>query len=218
VTAPRLLVMAKAPHPGQVKTRLGAEVGHEVAADVAAAALLDTLAACGEAVGTGRCHLALAGDLAGAVRETELRHGLAGWTVRPQRGAGLAERLVHAHRDLGPGPVVQIGMDTPQVGARHLTDVATALDAADAVLGPAVDGGWWVLALRDPGHARALHDVPMSRPTTGRDTRAALEAAGLGVAEATELRDVDTVADADLVAADAPHGAFARAWHGVRAR
>jgi uncharacterized protein len=218
VTAARLLVVAKAPHPGRVKTRLGAEVGHHLAADLAAAALLDTLAACRDAAGPGRCHLALAGDLDGAAREADLREGLARWTVRPQGGDGLAARLANAHLDLGPGPVLQIGMDTPQVDGPLLRHVASQLAAADAVLGPAVDGGWWALALRDPGDARVLLDVPMSRTTTARDTRAALESAGLDVGEAPELRDVDTATDADLVAAAVPDRAFARAWRMVPVR
>ncbi|MGH3346946.1 MAG: TIGR04282 family arsenosugar biosynthesis glycosyltransferase [Nocardioides sp.] len=218
MTPTRLLVVAKAPHPGQVKTRLGAEVGHLVAADVAASALLDTLLACREAFGPDRCHLALAGDLSGAALEADLRDELAGWTVRPQRGDGLATRLTHAHLDLGPGPVVQIGMDTPQVHERLLDQVAGQLDGRGAVLGPAVDGGWWALALRDPADARALGGVAMSRATTGRDTRAALEAAGLDVAEAAELRDVDTAADAEAVAATIPESAFARAWRAVPVR
>ena len=218
MTATRVLVMAKAPHPGQVKTRLGAEVGHHVAADVAAAALLDTLVACREAVGSRRCHLALAGELDGAAREADLRDGLEGWTVRPQRGDGFAERLTHAHLDLGPGPVVQIGMDTPQVDGTLLDQIADQLDGRGAVLGPAVDGGWWALGLRDPADARALEGVPMSRPTTGRDTRAALEATGLDLAKAAKLRDVDTAADAEAVAATIPDSAFARAWRAVSVR
>jgi glycosyltransferase A (GT-A) superfamily protein (DUF2064 family) len=218
VTTVRLLVVAKAPHIGQVKTRLAAEVGHRVAAEVAAAALLDTLAACRDAGGVEQCHLALAGDLAGAARESDLRHALAGWTVRPQRGTGLAARLAHAHHDLGPGPVVQIGMDTPQVDGALLRTVGGLLDAHEAVLGPAVDGGWWALGLRDPDRARALTGVRMSLPTTGRDTRSALERAGLTVSEAVALRDVDTRADAELVAAEAPTSEFARAWRRVLVR
>jgi hypothetical protein len=58
----------------------------------------------------------------------------------------------------------------------------------------------------------------MSRPTTGRDTREALKSAGLDVAEVAELRDVDTAADADAVAATIPSSAFARAWSAVALR
>ena len=68
----RVLVVAKAPVPGQVKTRLGIEIGMTEAAEIAAASLLDTLAACRDAVGPDACHLALAGDLADAVRRDEL--------------------------------------------------------------------------------------------------------------------------------------------------
>ncbi len=218
MTAVRFLVVAKAPHPGRVKTRLGAAVGLRVAAEVAAAALLDTLVACRAAAGVERCHLALSGDLTDAPRESDLRDALTGWTVRQQRGTGLAERLIHAHDDLGTGPVVQIGMDTPQVDGALLSGVADRLDTHDGVLGPAVDGGWWALGLRDPSRARLLSDVRMSLPTTGRDTRAALESVGLTVAEAALLRDVDTASDADLVVAEVPESAFAEAWPGVPVR
>jgi len=213
-----LLVVAKAPHAGAVKTRLGASIGPEAAAQVAAAALLDTLSACRGAVGAARCVLSLAGDLVGAHRERELREALTGWTVHPQRGDGLAERIAAAHEDVGPHPVVQVGMDTPQVTPDLLRGAAAALDEHDAVLGTAPDGGWWVLGMRDPARAGALRDVPMSRPTTARDTRAALVAAGLRVGGAPALTDVDTVADAALVAGQAPGSEFARAWQAVGRR
>lgn len=218
---PRGLVVAKAPVAGQVKTRLGAEIGLDVAAEVAAASLLDTLAACTAAFGPGGCHLALAGDLAGAVRGGSIRTALRGWTVFPQRGEGFAERLVNAHADVAArasGPVVQIGMDTPQVTPEHLVASAAALgeDELDAVLGPAPDGGWWVLALRDPHAAAPLSSVAMSTPRTYVDTRDALRASGLRVGATTELRDVDTVADGEAVSVAVPDGEFARRWVAVR--
>lgn len=209
----RALVVAKAPVAGEVKTRLGATVGMTGAAELAAAALLDTVEACAAAFGVGSCHLALAGDLVGAVAEQDLTRALEGWGVRPQRGDGLGERLAQAHADV-PGPVVQVGMDTPQVTPALLREVALGLDEHDAVLGPAADGGWWVLALRDPRHARVLAGVPMSTATTYDDTRAALAGAGLVVAACPELRDVDDADDAAVVAAQAPHTRFARMWAG----
>jgi hypothetical protein len=208
----RALVVAKAPVPGEVKTRLGARVGMEHAATLATAALLDTMAACAAAYGPRRCHLALAGDLAAAVDGDRVRDGLAGWAVAPQRGADFAARLVNAHLDVGPGPVVQVGMDTPQLTPVLLAEAADGLGEHDAVLGPAEDGGWWVLALRDPGHARVLAGVPMSASTTYDETRAALAGLGLRVGTAALLRDVDTVADAAAVARLAPGSRFARAW------
>lgn len=110
------LVVAKAPVVGRVKTRLGQVVGMERAAELATAALLDTLAACAEAYGVERCHLALDGDLADARGADELLEAVSGWSVHPQRGAGFAERLVRAHRTVATAtdaPVVQVGMDTP---------------------------------------------------------------------------------------------------------
>jgi rSAM/selenodomain-associated transferase 1 len=209
-----VLVVAKAPEPGRVKTRLGAEIGMDRAADVAAAALLDTLAAATDAVGAAQCHLSLDGDVDRAVRGPELRLALTGWTIHPQRGADLGARLADAHARV-PGPVVQVGMDTPHLTPALLHGAAACLEDHDAVLGPAEDGGWWVLALREPAAASALSDVPMSRPTTYADTRRALRRAGLRVAATATLRDVDTRADADAVARDGAVGHFAHAWAAV---
>jgi rSAM/selenodomain-associated transferase 1 len=207
----RALVVAKAPVPGRVKTRLGAHVGMETAARLAAASLLDTLAACRATFAD--CHLALDGDLADAVRSHQLRRSLAGWTVHRQRGDGLGQRLAHAHADAaGPGPTVQIGMDTPQLTAAHLHAVADAARSGDAVLGPATDGGWWVLALSDPTAAAVLAGVPMSRPDTFAATRAALVAAGQTVRAGAGLTDVDTVDEAASVAAALTEGHFLHAW------
>lgn len=210
----RVLVVAKAPVAGRVKTRLGADVGLEVAAGLAAAALADTLAAAAALVGPECCHLSLEGDLTGpdVVDGAALQALVAGWTITPQRGDLLGERLAHAHGACGPGPVVQVGMDTPQVTPALLSAVADGLSDADAVLAPAADGGWWALALREPAQAVALADVPMSTPTTGADTAAALRAVGLRVAAGPVLADVDTVAEAADVALLAPDTRFAAAW------
>ena len=212
----RALVMAKAPVPGRVKTRLGVRVGMEAAARLAAAALLDTLAVCRSAF--AECHLALDGDLADAVRSDALRRSLDGWTVHQQRGNGLGERLAHAHATaVGAGPTVQVGMDTPQLTTTDLHTVAEAAADGDAVLGPATDGGWWVLALSDATAAAALADVPMSRPDTFDATRRALVAAGQTVRLGHELTDVDTVDEAAQVAGSLTGGHFLEAWLRVTA-
>jgi glycosyltransferase A (GT-A) superfamily protein (DUF2064 family) len=216
----RVLVTAKAPVPGRAKTRLGAAVGAVVAADLAAAALLDTVTAATAAF-PGRCHLALDGDLAAAARSAQIREALAGWHVFAQCDGTFGERLAHAHRTVaehGPGAVVQVGMDTPQVTVAALHEAASAVGrgagagGADAALGPAEDGGWWVLALADGRRARALTDVEMSRSDTCAATRRALVAGGAAVTTVGRLRDVDTVADAAAVALAAPGTRFARAW------
>ncbi len=206
----KVLVMAKAPVPGLAKTRLGAVIGHDAAADLAAAGLLDTLAVCREAGAEGV--IALTGDLDAAMRADDIRTALADWTILWQRGDGFAERLANAHLDAAPGPLVQIGMDTPQLSVANLQSASRALEDYDIVLGPADDGGWWGLGLHDPADAQALRGVPMSTSDTCENTRKALIARGVSVGLVETLRDVDTVEDAETVAAAAPRTRFARAW------
>lgn len=208
-----VLVVAKAPVPGLAKTRLAAAVGAEVAADIAAAALLDTLDAVAAAP-VARRVVALTGELGRACRTSEIAERLGDFTVIAQRGDGFAERLVYAHADAAaPGlPVLQIGMDTPQVSPGLIADCGRELLAVDAVLGMAADGGWWLLGVRDSATAACLRGVPMSRPDTGAVTLAALRDTGIDVDLLTELADVDTVADIDVVRrACAPDSRFTRA-------
>lgn len=214
-----LLIMAKAPVAGFVKTRLCPPATPAQAAEVAAAALLDTLDA---ARATGLATIvALAGDVARSARAAEIERALARVTVIGQRGDGLAERLVNAHAVAAarhPGmPVVQIGADTPQVTGTLLAEAASCLtaDHRDAVFGLATDGGWWALGLRDPRHAPALRQVPMSTPDTGNRTHRALMGRGLAIGELPVLSDVDTMVDAELVAQAAPSGRFAAAVNEV---
>lgn len=217
---PVLLVVAKAPVPGQAKTRLAATVGDDAAADLAAASLLDTLAA---AHSTGwPVVVALTGRLDAAARENDVRHALAGCTVLEQRGSTFGERLVAAHVDTRAafphaGGTVQIGMDTPQASAADLRGVWELMADADAVLGHATDGGWWALAVRDATAAECLAEVPMSSPSTGARTAQALRAQGLVVRTGRTLADVDTADDARAVAADAPQLRFAAAWRAADA-
>ncbi len=128
----------------------------------------------------------------------------------------MAERLVHAHLDAAAfsgAPVVQVGMDTPHLDAAALVEAAGLLtDSDDAVLGPAYDGGWWLLGVGGPHLLAHLHEVPMSTAETGRLTRAALLRAGARVCEVVTMRDVDEVADAEFVADAAPGTLFARSW------
>jgi glycosyltransferase A (GT-A) superfamily protein (DUF2064 family) len=213
---PVALVVAKAPVPGTAKTRLGAVVGMDRAADLAAAALLDTIETCVAAYGVERCHLALEGDLARGAGADQLSDAVAGWTIHPQRGDDFAERLVNAHHDVAAAsgaPVVQVGMDTPQLDVRALLEVEVMLTGPDeAVLGPAYDGGWWLLGVGGPHLLDHLGTVPMSTDETGELTRQALARAGAHLREIGLLRDVDDVVDADAVAGAAPGTRFARAW------
>ncbi|WP_203676232.1 TIGR04282 family arsenosugar biosynthesis glycosyltransferase [Actinoplanes siamensis] len=188
----QLLVMAKAPLPGRVKTRLCPPCTPAEAAQIAAAALQDTLG--------------IAEELA-VVRRILVLDGRypvpGGWERVPQRGDGLGERLANAFADTArPGlPSLLIGMDTPQVDAGLLRRAAVSLREHGAVLGPAEDGGWWALGLGDPDAAAVLSEVPMSTAGTGALTLAALHGRGVHPASLPGLRDVDTAADAVAVAA-----------------
>ncbi|MEU2615834.1 DUF2064 domain-containing protein [Micromonospora sp. NPDC007271] len=208
-----LLVMAKAPVPGAVKTRLCPPATPGEAARIAAAALRDTLDA-GRALPGVTPVLALRGRVADAEDGSDLTAALAGWSVLAQRGGDLGDRLANAHADVAtawPGrPVLQIGMDTPQLTPGRLLAAVRRLDLADAVLGPALDGGWWALGLREPRQAAALRAVPMSTARTGRRTWAALARRGLRTLALPVLRDVDEWPDALAVAAEAPASRFAR--------
>ncbi|MDT5329587.1 MAG: uncharacterized protein QOF31_884 [Mycobacterium sp.] len=214
-----VLVVAKAPVRGQAKTRLAASVGDRAAADIAAAALLDTLDAVAAANVVARV-VALTGDLNGASAGEEIRSSLADFTVVPQRGATFAERLANAHVDAaeaaGGLPVLQIGMDTPQVSADLIGECARELLAADAVLGLARDGGWWVLGVTEATMADCLRAIPMSRSDTGAVTLAALGDTGASVSLVPTLADVDTVADVDVVRQECtPESRFVRATRDV---
>ncbi|MEO8328514.1 MAG: DUF2064 domain-containing protein [Candidatus Nanopelagicales bacterium] len=220
-----ILIVAKAPIPFRVKTRLCPPLSPEQAAEIAAAALLDTLGASCEAVQGegGAVIVALEGNLADAARSAELIDALRGTTMLPQRGHSFGARLAHAHADaaaMRPGaPIIQIGMDTPQASARLLADSGRSLaePGTDAVFGPAHDGGWWLLGLRDPHQARVLSDIPTSTPQTGLLTRRALERQGLVVKPVDGLRDVDVWEDAQAVAELCSHTQFAQAVRQVAA-
>ncbi|MCW2911646.1 MAG: hypothetical protein JWL68_6435 [Actinomycetia bacterium] len=206
----QLIVLAKAPVPGRVKTRLTPPFTPQEAAMLAEAALADTLEA-GASASFARHTLALDDQRAapGALR-AELP---ARFEVSPQRGQGLDERIAAAFDDAYAClavPVVLIGMDTPQVTPGLLETVAQPLAAgdADAVFGPAEDGGFWLLGLRRPD-PRLIVGVPMSADDTGRVQLDRLRAAGLRVRQVPELLDVDTAADAERVARQAPGSRFA---------
>ncbi len=203
-----LLVVAKAPVPGRVKTRLCPPFTPDQAAQLAEAALRDTLATVAATP---------------AVARTVVLDGVpGGWlppsfAVLPQRGDGLDERLAAAYDDgwaYCPAPLLLVGMDTPQVTPSLLAAAVECLltDGTDAVLGLAHDGGWWALGLRRPD-ASLLLGVPMSTDRTGAVQHARLLSAGLRVHRLPALTDVDTADDARTVAEQCPSSRFAAALH-----
>jgi uncharacterized protein len=202
--AAQVIVIAKEPVPGRVKTRLTPPYTPAEAAALAEAALADTLAAVACAT-IARRVLALDGAPGGWLPS--------GFDVIGQRGAGLDERIAWALADARAtwrAPAVLIGMDTPQVTPALLAAAAAPLvsGAADATFGRAEDGGFWLLGLREIDPDLVL-GVPMSRSDTGARQFARLEDAGLRVLPLPELTDVDTAREAERIAAEVPRSRFA---------
>jgi len=194
-----LVIIAKETIPGKVKTRLHPPLSLEQAAELAAAAISDTLAAVASLPATRRILL---------FDGNRLPLGSEHYDVIPQTTGTLDERL-GALFDECDGPTLLIGMDTPQVTADQL---APAFDAwpekVDAWFGPATDGGFWALGLKNPT-GDLLRGVPMSQDDTGAIQLERLHAAGLTVAMLPALTDVDTIDNAFTAAALAPRSEFA---------
>jgi len=199
-----LIVIAKEPLAGRAKTRLHPPLSLEQAAQLAAAAIDDTLAAVAALPASRRILL-----FEGARPPV----AAGGYEIMPQADGDLDERLAAAF-DAVDGPTLLIGMDTPQLRPTDLAEVFEPWGEVDAWFGPAEDGGFWALGLREPhgDHARGdlIRGVPMSRDDTGDQQLERLATAGLRVGMLRPLVDVDTFADAHRVAATAPATGFAR--------
>lgn len=189
-----LLILARQPLAGRSKTRLCPPLTPTEAASVAEAALFDTLDVATRS-SASQVLVALAGDAS----YLDSHRGL---TVFEQSGRDLNDRLEHAWATT-EGRVVQIGSDTPQLSPDDLDDVAALLAENDAVLGPAEDGGWWVLAQRQhkPG---IFSPVVMSSPTTFAQQLIALRSRHKRVALTRPLPDLDFWEDALKIANQYP--------------
>jgi len=198
-----LAVMAKAPESGRVKTRLCPPCTPRQAAELADASLRDVVAAV-VATPVARRVVVLDGTAPAWLP--------ASVDVVPQRANGLDQRLAAAFADVGPALV--IASDTPQVRPDDLIQGLHALRIQDAVLGPALDGGYWAIGLRRV-HPRAVRGVPMSSPGTLQAQRERLAALGLRWSELRALRDVDAFPDALAVAEECPGSRFAIALAGL---
>ena len=184
-----LTIIAKTPEPGRVKTRLCPPCTAQQAAELAAAALADTIDAVDSAVADPAW--------VGSVRHVVLLDGQPGEWIPPdyevvtQRGDGLAERLANGFDDLGPGVIV--GMDTPAAG-RWLGDALRSVSAGCDAIGLALDGGYWVIGLATTD--RAVFDgIPMSQSHTGIAQLRRLHELRRPVRMLPMTRDLDDVAD-----------------------
>jgi rSAM/selenodomain-associated transferase 1 len=189
----RLVVIAKTPVAGAVKTRLAREVGVTRATRFARAAGAALLARVG-ADPRWQTIVAVAPDAAVASHCWPSR-----LSRMPQGGGDLGARMQRIFDRLPPGPALIVGTDVPGVAPAHIARAFRLLGAHDAVLGPAADGGYWLVGLRRrPRRLSIFADVRWSGPHALADTLANLE--GRAVAFAATLGDVD---DAEALAAHA---------------
>jgi uncharacterized protein len=193
----RVLIVAKPPASGRSKTRLVPPLSPSQAAALHEALLLDTVNACLAETDDVRILCSSAADA------TELAPLVPGVPLEPQQGVGLADALrLAVERHAVDGPVAIVSSDIPGIPRGSLRRSFAALaDGADVVLGPAFDGGYWLVAMREP-HPAPFREIPWSTPAVLEVTRQRCRAAGLGLVELTRWRDVDTLVDLDFVARD----------------
>lgn len=186
-----MCMMAKAPEPGRVKTRLGLEP--PAAAALASAFIDDAWRALGAVPATARA-LAFAGD------EAALPPCVAGAARWAQRGADLGARIEHTITEglRRADRVIVTGSDSPGLPSALFARATAALATHDAVLGPALDGGYYLIAMRrcEPGLFDAL---PWSQPTTRAATIDRLAQRGYSVALLPAWFDVDDTASLELL-------------------
>ena len=195
---PTILIFLKAPVPGQAKTRLAAGVGDDAAMEIYQKLVHHQMAALPE-------DWPVEVHFAPAEEEPLMRAWVGESSNRaffPQVDGGLGARLVHATKaafERGAEGVVLLGGDCPEVNATILTRAAEMISARTVVLGPAFDGGYYLLGVGAPHVALLAHDE-WGGSTVAATTRRLAKGQGLAVRELPRLRDVDTMEDWRAVA------------------
>ncbi|HTH49039.1 MAG TPA: TIGR04282 family arsenosugar biosynthesis glycosyltransferase [Candidatus Limnocylindria bacterium] len=190
----RLLVFLKAARPGTVKTRLAATIGPVRALAAYGELVATTLAAVAELGSDLDVELRFTPDEARPEVESWLQPG---WRAVPQGEGDLGARLTRAFADAFADScphVLVIGSDCPYLTAHDLRTALEALAQADLVLGPAADGGYWLLGLR-AAYPEVFSGINWSTPQVRRQTLARARLAGLTLRELRTLSDVDTEAE-----------------------
>lgn len=181
-----LVVFAKAPRLGRVKSRLAKDIGPVAAWAFYRRTLASVLRRL-RGGGRWQAWIAVTPD-AGVARQALWP---AGWNIFPQGDGDLGARMDRAMRLLPPGPVVIVGTDVPGLRRRHVEAAFAALGHYDAVFGPASDGGYWLVGLRRRPHVvRLFKNVRWSSEYALADTLANL-GPGQTAADLDVLEDVD---------------------------
>ena len=184
-----LVIFVKAPQRGAVKTRLASDIGAGPAQRFAQACAREAIRRLGRDA-RWRCWLAVTPDRFARTGRFWPR-GLA----RLAQGRGdLGARMARPLKRLPPGPVVMVGSDIPALRAHHVARAFQALGHAEAVFGPAADGGYWLVGLsRRPALRIPFRRVAWSTGTALAETRANLPRAAR-VATLETLEDIDDAA------------------------
>lgn len=186
-----LVLFAKAPLIGQAKRRLGADIGPAAAAMFhyhMAGRLIHRLGDCPG----WRTWLAVSPDNFVPDARRVWPAIPRGVTVVPQGTGDIGIRMDRALRLPESGPVILVGTDIAGMAPQHIERAFSRLGAADAVLGPATDGGFWLIGFGNPRTAPSLFEgVRWSTPDTYAGTAANAHRLGLRLALADTLADVD---------------------------
>ncbi|HBA86787.1 MAG TPA: glycosyltransferase [Geobacter sp.] len=185
-----LAIFAKTPTPGRVKTRLSPPLSPRESAELYRCMLLDTV----DRVRALRVETVIFYDGDRQFFEEAAPDAL----LVHQHEGGLGKRLEEACEALsalGYGPLVIIGTDAPDLPLEYVRDAFTRLDAgADAVFGPATDGGYYLVALRD-GYGELFTEIPWSSELVLETSLKRAEASGFSVSLLPTWYDVDSFED-----------------------
>lgn len=194
----RIVVFLKPPTPGLVKTRIAVDLDPEAAAAIYRVLLEHTLKvvaeAAAEAEGAVEVELRVSPDTAVAELGWAMRPG---WRLVGQGDGDLGARLQRATAEAlaqGARQVVVVGSDCPGLEAEDFAVATRALTEHAVVVGPAEDGGYWLIGVRAP-QPQLFENIPWSTARVLPMTRERLQAAGLSWLELRKRRDIDTLED-----------------------